>query len=131
MVAYCAPLRAEQTVASNLVLTRDRLDDEDLGSYADRHVAELAAQLRDFALRKREATEVDGRPAIALAFTSRGPGSPLEQRLTWQRPPAVAAAPRRRQAAEAAARLARKRCELPLAVCLQRRRRWPRPDRGR
>ena len=82
IIAYTAPVVEGAKTTANLVMTRDHLrDDEDLFGYADRHVDELSKRLRGFALIGSEETEVGGRPAMGVAFSSTTQGNSLTQRL--------------------------------------------------
>ena len=90
IVAFAAPPQAGQSVAGNLVMTRDTLGErETLGDYADRQLTELTRRLDGFELHRREEVTLGGAPAVALRFASRASSGPLEQRLV------VVAAPRR------------------------------------
>ncbi len=83
VVAYAAPPRDDQRATSNIVVTRDRLpDDEDLEAYVARQAEGLESRLRGYVLKEMEGTTVAERPAVTLSFSSNGPSSKLEQRLT-------------------------------------------------
>ncbi len=82
VVAYAAPARDDQRATANLVMTRDRLpEDEDLEAYVARQTAGLELRLKGFVLDDKTETHISERPAIKLSFTSNGPGGPLDQRL--------------------------------------------------
>ncbi|MFT3764693.1 MAG: DcrB-related protein [Minicystis sp.] len=82
IVAYAAPPQPGQTIAANLVMTRDTLrDGETLAQYADRQLAEMARRLDAFELGGREDTSLGGAPAVSIRFTSRAAAGPLAQRL--------------------------------------------------
>ena len=83
IIAYTAPPAEGQKTAANLVMTRDRLgDDEDLYAYAERHVDELAKQLRGFAMLGSRDEEVGGHPALSVSFNSEALDGALTQKLT-------------------------------------------------
>ncbi len=82
LVAFAAPAQPGQTIAPNLVMTRDTLGERDtLASYADRQLAELSKRLDGFELIRRDATTMGGAQAIALRFSAKGSSGALEQRL--------------------------------------------------
>jgi hypothetical protein len=82
IIAYAAPPSAGSELAANLVMTRDRLGaGEDLHAYGDRHVTELSKRLDDFALGASGETEIDGRPALSVSFSSTSTGGALVQRM--------------------------------------------------
>ncbi|MEZ4440447.1 MAG: DcrB-related protein [Polyangiaceae bacterium] len=82
IIAYRAPVEGDRR-APNLVVTRDdMLEDDDLMSYAQRQLDELATQLKGFSLLSSKEQEVAGRPALSLAFTSKAQDEILIQRLT-------------------------------------------------
>lgn len=83
IIVFRAPAEGDGRVP-NLVMTRDRIPDEedDLYAYADRQLGELAKQLRGFALIGSKEEQVGGRPAITLSFTSDSKDGQLVQRLT-------------------------------------------------
>ncbi|MBW2456063.1 MAG: DcrB-related protein [Deltaproteobacteria bacterium] len=82
VVAYAAPPRDDQRATANIVMTRDRMpDDEDLEAYVARQTAGLELRLKGFLLDDKADCTVAERPAVKLSFTSNGPGGPLDQRL--------------------------------------------------
>lgn len=82
IVAFAAPKTEGQEQSSNVVMTKDRLDDgETLDQYADRQLAELTDRVDDFMLADRAPRLIDGHEAIELRFSSRGRNGPLTQRL--------------------------------------------------
>ena len=82
ITAYAAPAAPGQSVAANLVMTRDALrDGETLAHYADRQLAEMAKRLDGFELSRRDDLVIGGAPAVSIRFGSRGDKGPLEQRL--------------------------------------------------
>jgi hypothetical protein len=82
IIAYRAPVQGDGR-APNLVMTRDRLaDEEDFASYVERQVSELAKQLKGFRLLGSKDDQVGGRDAISLSFTTSSPDGVLVQRLT-------------------------------------------------
>jgi len=82
VVAYAAPARDDQRATANIVVTRDRLpEDEDLEAYVARQAAGLELRLKGFVLDEMGECKVAGRPATRLTFTSNGQGGKLDQRL--------------------------------------------------
>src|SRR5205085_8822034 len=82
VAAFSAPLPAGKTSGPNVVLTRDKLQPgENLASYADRNLVELAQRLDKFTLQKRSDITVSDLPAIELRFTWKGGGGLVDQRL--------------------------------------------------
>ena len=64
------------------MLTRDKLEPgENLASYADRNLVELAQRLEKFSLQKRLDITVSELPAIELRFTWKGSSGLIDQRL--------------------------------------------------
>ena len=83
IIAYAAPAGEDDKSSANLVMTRDRLrDDEDLVAYADRHLDTLSERMKGFAMLGSKAEEVDGKPALTVSFSSKGGDELLIQRLT-------------------------------------------------
>jgi hypothetical protein len=83
VAAFAAPVPAGKKVGPTIVLTRDKLEPgENLASYADRNLVELAQRLEKFTLQKRSDVTVSELPAIELRFAWRGAGGGLiDQRL--------------------------------------------------
>jgi len=82
IIAYSAPSVDGADATANLVMTRDRLrDDEDLRAYADRHLEQLAKRMPGFALVGSGDDPVDDRPAISASFSSDTRDGGLTQRL--------------------------------------------------
>jgi hypothetical protein len=83
IIVFRAPVEGDER-APNLVMTRDRMadDDEDLYVYADRQVADLAKQLKGFVILGSKEEAIDGHPAITVSFTSASKDGQLVQRLT-------------------------------------------------
>lgn len=82
IVAYRAP-RTGDGLAPNLVVTRDRmLPDDDLASYAERHLRNLAGELDGFRLENTADVTVDGHEGVLVGFTSRAGDHRLAQRMT-------------------------------------------------
>ena len=82
VVAYAAPDGPRGASGANLVLTRDKLrEDEELAAYAGRHTLALAQRLDGFVLEAHNTVELDGRPAVSVSFASNGAGGELEQRM--------------------------------------------------
>jgi hypothetical protein len=82
VAAFSAPLPAGKKVGPNVVLTRDKLEPgENLASYADRNLVELAQRLEKFTLQKRSDVTVSDLPAIELRFTWKGGTGLVDQRL--------------------------------------------------
>lgn len=82
VAAFSAPLPPGKKYGPNVVLTRDKLEPgENLASYADRNLVELAQRLEKFALQKRSDITVSNLPAIELRFTWKGSGGLIDQRL--------------------------------------------------
>lgn len=83
VVAFAAPSSAGKPTATNIVVTRDKLgDEEDVKRYADRQLVEMARRLDGFQLIARNEMSVDGEPAVDVKFGWRGSAGPLVQRLT-------------------------------------------------
>jgi hypothetical protein len=83
IIAYAAPAGEDDKSSANLVMTRDRLrDDEDLVAYAERHLDTLAARMKGFTVLGSKDEQVGGRPALTVSFSSKGQDEPLVQRLT-------------------------------------------------
>jgi hypothetical protein len=79
VVAYSAPT----PTGVNLVMTRDRLeDDEDLPQYAARQLDDIAERMRGFTIEEVVEHEIAGRRAFTTRFRSAGTDGPLVQRLT-------------------------------------------------
>jgi len=77
VAAFSAPLPPGKTTGPNVVLTRDKLEPgENLASYADRNLVELAQRLEKFSLVKRSDLTVSDLPAVELRFTWKGAGGP-------------------------------------------------------
>jgi hypothetical protein len=84
IAAFAAPLKPKQTVAPNLVLTRDMVSgNEPPGAYADKQLVELAKRLEAFNLAERRESLVGGRPAVDLIFTWRGANGTIKQKQTF------------------------------------------------
>lgn len=82
MVAYAAPEPEHGKASANLVLTRDKLsEDEELAGYAGRQTLALAERLDGFLLHAHRAMQLDGRPAVSVSFASQGGSGGLEQRM--------------------------------------------------
>jgi hypothetical protein len=82
VAAFSAPLPPGKKAGPNVVLTRDKLEPgENLASYADRNLVELAQRLDKFSLQKRSDVTVSGLPAIELRFTWKGATGLVDQRL--------------------------------------------------
>lgn len=82
VAAFAAPLAPGKTSGPNVVLTRDKLaPGENLASYADRSLVELAQRLEKFVLQKRNDITVSELPAIELRFSWKGNGGLVDQRL--------------------------------------------------
>ncbi len=82
VAAFSAPLPPGKKSGPNVVVTRDKLEPgENLASYADRSLVELAQRLDKFALQKRSDVTVSGLPAIELRFTWKGATGLVDQRL--------------------------------------------------
>ncbi|HZF51748.1 MAG TPA: DcrB-related protein [Polyangiaceae bacterium] len=82
VAAFSAPLPPGKTTGPNVVLTRDKLEPgENLASYADRNLVELAQRLEKFSLVKRSDLTVSDLPAVELRFTWKGAGGLVDQRL--------------------------------------------------
>ena len=82
VAAFSAPLAPGKTAGPNVVLTRDKLEPgENLASYADRTLVELAQRLEKFSLQKRSDITVSELPAIELRFTWKGNSGLVDQRL--------------------------------------------------
>lgn len=82
VAAFSAPIPAGKKAAPNVVLTRDKLEPgENLASYADRNLVELAQRLEKFSLQKRADITVSELPAIELRFTWKGGSGLIDQRL--------------------------------------------------
>ncbi len=82
VAAFSAPLPPGKKAGPNVVLTRDKLEPgENLASYADRSLVELAQRLDKFTLVKRSDVTVSELPAIELRFTWKGVGGLVDQRL--------------------------------------------------
>jgi hypothetical protein len=82
IIAYTAAPKPGAEVAANIVMTRDRLrEDEDFNDYVDRHVEELAKRIDGFTMRGDAELEVGSRPALSLSFTSNSRDGSLAQRL--------------------------------------------------
>ncbi len=82
VAAFSAPVAPGKTAGPNVVLTRDKLEPgENLASYADRNLVELAQRLEKFTLQKRSDITVSELPAIELRFTWKGNSGLVDQRL--------------------------------------------------
>lgn len=82
VAAFSAPLSPGKKAGPNVVLTRDKLEPgENLASYADRNLVELAQRLDKFSLQKRSDVTVSGLPAVELRFTWKGSSGLVDQRL--------------------------------------------------
>src|SRR3954470_17913281 len=78
VIAFSAPQRPNATTTTNVLVTRDKLgDEEDVKKYADRQLVEMAKRLDAFQLYERKDIRVDGEPAIDLKFSWRGSGGTL------------------------------------------------------
>lgn len=83
IIAFAAPEQDGKQGVANIVVTRDRLrDDEELVDYAERHLDELEASMEGFFLLSSIQEQVGGKTAFTMAFASDGPEGPLTQRLT-------------------------------------------------
>jgi len=82
VAAFSAPVPPGKKAGPNVVLTRDKLEPgENLASYADRNLVELAQRLDKFSLQKRVDITVSELPAVELRFTWKGTGGLVDQRL--------------------------------------------------
>ncbi len=82
VAAFSAPIAPGKSAGPNIVLTRDKLEPgENLASYADRNLVELAQRLEKFSLQKRLDITVSELPAIELRFTWKGGSGLIDQRL--------------------------------------------------
>jgi len=82
VAAFSAPVAPGKTAGPNVVVTRDKLEPgENLASYADRNLVELAQRLEKFTLQKRSDITVSELPAIELRFTWKGNSGLVDQRL--------------------------------------------------
>jgi hypothetical protein len=81
ITAFAAPLEPGQTIAPNVVVTRDLLPpDRTARDYADSQLVELSKRLEAFTLRKRNEFVLQGHvPAVALDFTWRSNVAVLRQ----------------------------------------------------
>lgn len=83
IIAFAAPAQEGKDGAANIVITRDRLaDDEELIDYAERHIDELEASMEGFFLLSSVQQEIGGKVAYTMTFESAGPEGTLAQRLT-------------------------------------------------
>ncbi len=83
IIAYAAPLQDGKDGVANVVVTRDRLrDDEELIDYADRHLDDLEDSMDGFLLLGSVQEMVGGKSAYSMTFVSDGPDGELSQRLT-------------------------------------------------
>ncbi len=83
IIVYAAPSEQGHKGAANVVVSRDRLrDDEELVDYADRHLDDLEASMEGFFLSSSVEEQIGGRTAYTVAFASAGPEGPLAQRLS-------------------------------------------------
>ena len=83
IIAFAAPETDDGRGAANVVVTRDRLrDDQELIDYAERHLDELEASMEGFFLLNSIQEEVGGKTAFTMSFESDGPNGSLIQRLT-------------------------------------------------
>jgi hypothetical protein len=82
VAAFSAPVAPGKSAGPNIVCTRDKLEPgENLASYADRNLVELAQRLEKFSLQKRLDITVSELPAIELRFTWKGGSGLIDQRL--------------------------------------------------
>ncbi len=83
IIAFAAPPQPGKDGAANIVVTRDRLgEEEELIDYAERHLDELEASMEGFFLLSSVQEMVGGKNAYSMTFESAGPEGPLAQRLT-------------------------------------------------
>jgi hypothetical protein len=84
VTAFSAPLKPNQRIAPNIVLTRDLAGDrEDAAKYADRQLVELARNLAGFDLEERRQVQVGGLPGVELLFTWSGQNGTIRQKQTF------------------------------------------------
>ncbi len=87
IVAFSAPLKPKQTVAPNIVVTRDSIGvTEPASSYADKQLVELARRLEAFNLSSKRDTLLGGLAAVELVFTWRGGTGILKQKQIFVAP---------------------------------------------
>jgi hypothetical protein len=80
ITAFAAPLKPKQTVAPNIVLTRDSFPEkEPTSTYADKQIVELAKRLEQFTLLSRREDIIGGLKAVELLFTWHGGNGTLKQ----------------------------------------------------
>lgn len=73
IIAFAAPLEPGQSVAPNVVLTRDLVaPGQTFRSYADSQMVELAKRLDQFNLINRQETQLHNVPAVSLLFSWHG-----------------------------------------------------------
>lgn len=83
IIAFAAPVTKGKQGAANVVVTRDRLsDDEELIDFAERHLDELEDSMEGFFLLSSVQEMVGGKTAYTMTFESDGPEGALAQRLT-------------------------------------------------
>ncbi len=83
IIAFAAPEQKGKDGAANVVVTRDRLrDDEELIDYAERHLDELEARMAGFFLLASVQEEISGKTVFTMSFASDGPEGALAQRVT-------------------------------------------------
>jgi len=88
IVAYRAPSDGD-AVAPNVVVTREQLPPEtDFLVFAENQLDEVSRQLEGFVMHGSRELEVDGLPAVAVAFTSQDQGTLVAQRMTMVQLPA-------------------------------------------
>ena len=81
IIAFAAPLEPGQSVAPNVVVTREQVaPGQDFRAYADAHIV-FAKRLDEFKLISRQETQLRNLSAVALFFSWRGQTGTLAQ---WQ-----------------------------------------------
>lgn len=87
IIAFSSPLQPKQTVAPNIVLTRDSIGaNEPASAYADKQLVELAKRLEAFNLSSRQDITLGGLAAVELVFTWRGGNGILKQKQIFVAP---------------------------------------------
>lgn len=82
ITAFASPLEPGQSVAPNVVLTRDQVvPGQTFRNYADSQIVELARRLDGFNLINRQETQLRNIPAVSLLFSWRGQAGSFTQ---WQ-----------------------------------------------
>ncbi len=82
ITAFAAPLEPGQSVAPNVVVTRDKVGTgQTFRSYADSQIVELTKRLDAFNLISRQEVAIQNLPAVSLFFSWRGQPGTFTQ---WQ-----------------------------------------------